>query len=142
MDENREADGLSMRDQFAYENNLEEREAEEALSGECSMLEMMVGLALRCENVMEDPQYGNDAYYWFWQMIGNLGLHDMADDRFDPGYFESVIERFLDRDYDRDGNGGLFVVNKPRHDMRTVDIWCQANWAMTELAEKEGLTEL
>ena len=61
-------------------------------------------------------------------MIVNLGLGSMDDVKFDKAYVVSVVRRFLNRDYDRNGRGGLFTVEHSRHDMRNVEIWYQANW--------------
>ena len=55
MDENRAYDGLDLRYRFALETGI--MDAEDYLDSPCSVLEMIAGLALRCEeNIMDDPQ--------------------------------------------------------------------------------------
>jgi hypothetical protein len=98
----------------------------EWIDGPCSILEMMVALANRCEEtIMDDPDIGNRRDQWFWGMIKSLGLGDMYDTRYDEYYVEDVVVRFLDRDYEPDGHGGLFTVKNAYRDMRDIEIWNQ-----------------
>jgi hypothetical protein len=126
-DENRAEDGLDLRSRFADEWGYPD--AELYLKGPCSVLEMMVALALRCEEcIMDDPHMGNRTKQWFWRMIVNLGLGSMSDDRFDEQYVEDVVERFLDREYEPDGQGGLFTIRDCEYDLRFIEIWHQLLW--------------
>jgi len=34
----------------------------------------------------------------------------------------------MDREYSYNGEGGLFAVQHPRRDMRTVELWWQMCW--------------
>ena len=95
----------------------------------CSVLEMMVALAIRCEeSIMDNPAYGDRTAQWFWAMIKNLGLYRMTDDNFDIDYVSSVVDRFLNREYAPNGEGGLFKINNCRYDLRDVEIWYQLCW--------------
>ena len=77
MDENRLVDGLNLRFRFADENAY-------YIDGECSILEMMVALSLRCEeHIMADDEIGNRTGRWFWEMIDNLGLESKYDHKYD-----------------------------------------------------------
>ena len=126
-DKNRAEDGLDLRYRFAYETNI--KHAEDYIHGPCSVLEMMVALAIRCEeNIMDDPSYGNRTGQWFWGMIVNLGLGFMTDSRFDEQFVDDIIFRFLNREYEPDGKGGLFTVRNCKYDLRTVEIWYQMCW--------------
>lgn len=131
MDSNRASDGINMRWNYVCESRYSKDEYDDilnALDGPCSVLEMMVALADRCEKtIMDDPQYGNRTSQWFWKMIVNLGLGDMYDGRFDVYRADYVINRFLDRDYEPNGKGGLFTVDCGK-DLRTVEIWHQLCW--------------
>lgn len=125
-DENRAADGVYLRYRFAYEHSGDE---EMFLHGPCSVLEMMIGLAVRCEeDTMADTQIGDRTSQWFWGMVTNLGLGGMNDDRFDIDEVSEVIEQFLYREYSPDGRGGLFTVRGCRKDLRKVEIWTQLMW--------------
>lgn len=95
----------------------------------CSILEMMVALAIRCEEtIMDNPAYGDRTGQWFWSMIKTLGLFSMTDDQFDIDYVSEVIDRFLNRDYAPNGEGGLFKINNCKYDLREVEIWYQLCW--------------
>ena len=74
---------------------------------------------------MDDPQLGDRTGQWCWGMITNLGLGSMTDDRFDSEYVEEKIDRFLNREYEPNGKGGLFTVKNRDCDMRKVEIWYQ-----------------
>lgn len=95
----------------------------------CSVLEMMIALAIRCEEtIMDNPAYGDRTAQWFWSMIKNLGLFSMTDDRFDVIRISSIIDRFLDREYEPNGEGGLFRIPNCEYDLRKVEIWYQLCW--------------
>jgi len=132
-DENRAKDGIELRYRFVWENNYP-AEVEYELDGPCSVLEMMVALAIRCEEtIMDDPLIGDRTPQWFRNMLVNLGLGSMSDDRFDKHYVDLVIDRFLDREYDEDGRGGLFTVRHGNCDLRDVEIAYQLFWYLDEL---------
>lgn len=126
-DDNRADDGIQLRRQYALEHH--DEELIEYLTGPCSVFEMMVALAIRCErDIMDDTAYGNRRGQWFWGMVHNLGLTPMRDSEFDRDFVDDVIARFLNREYEPDGRGGLFTVKHCEHDMRKVEIWCQLSW--------------
>ena len=126
-DDNRADDGVQLRRRFALVRD--DLRLQRYLNGPCSVLEMMVALALRCEEwIMDDAQMGNRTGQWFWGMIRNLELSGMRDDKFDRDYVDYVIARLLNREYEPDGNGGLFTVRHCDHDLRTVEIWVQLSW--------------
>lgn len=125
-DDNRADDGIQLRRKYGLYR--EDVTLSRYLTGPCSVLEMMVALAFRCEGYMDDTQMGNRTGQWFWGMIHNLGLSPMIDSKFDIDYVDDIIARFLNREYEPDGKGGLFTVKHCTQDMRTVEIWCQLNW--------------
>lgn len=126
-DDNRADDGIQLRRRFALD--YEDRTLSNYISGPCSVLEMMVALAIRCEEtIMDDAAMGNRTGQWFWGMIHNLDLNSMTDSKFDRNYVDDAIARLLNREYEPDGRGGLFTVKRCTRDMRTVEIWCQLSW--------------
>lgn len=136
FDSNRASDGIDLRWRFAcecgYDNDFDE--VSEYLDNPCSVLEMMVALALRCEeHIMDDPDIGNRTSQWFWTMINNLGLEDMEDLHFDYERTDEIVSTFLYREYKRNGEGGLFVVNNKNKDMRDVEIWYQMCWYLNSI---------
>lgn len=127
LDENRAEDGIDLRYRFSTESDLEDVDL--YLDGPCSVLEMMIALSIRCEDtITDDGDIGNRTKQWFWGMITNLGLGSMSDDRFDELYVRDTVERFLNREYEPDGNGGLFTIRNCEYDLRDVEIWYQLCW--------------
>lgn len=132
LDDNRADDGIQLRRRFALYR--EDMALRRYLAGPCSVLEMMVALAVRCEEcIMDDTQMGNRAGQWFWGMIHNLGLSPMTDSGFDRDFVDDAIARLLNREYEPDGRGGLFTVRRCSYDMRTVEIWRQLSWYLDSI---------
>ena len=129
-DRNRASDGKNLRYSFAVAEGCEDNPEmiTEYLEGPCSVFEMMVALAQRCESVMDDPKIGDRTGQWFWGMIANLGLNGMTDNRYDEQYVNDVINHFLDREYESNGKGGLFTIRNCEYDLRDVEIWYQLCW--------------
>ena len=127
MDENRAQDGMDLRYRFAYDY-VSPAMVESELTGPCSVLEMMVALAIRCEDFMDDPQIGDRTGQWFWSMVVSLGLGSMTDDRYNKDYVDEVIDIFLNREYAPNGKGGLFTLRRCNRDLRDVEIWHQMTW--------------
>lgn len=126
-DKNRAADGIDLRYRYALEYY--NGDVPECLDGPCSVLEMMLALALRCEEtIMDDPAMGNRTRQWFWNMIVSLGLGGMFDDLFDEELAKETVDRFLYREYEPNGRGGLFTIRDCDRDLRTVEIWYQLCW--------------
>lgn len=138
LDGNRAEDGTDLRYRFGYENNYDQAPIAEYLDQRsCSVLEMMIALAIRCEDdYMGNSEYGNRTGKWFWSMIDSLGLTCMSDERYDKDLVDDVLDIFLDRRYDYDGKGGLFTLQHPPRDVRSVEIWCQMMWYLNEVTEK------
>lgn len=137
MDKNRKEDGLELRYRFGADQNIPSKVIVNQLDvTECSVLEMMVALAIRCEeDIMDDPDIGDRTPRWFFEMIDNLGLVSMTDDLYDERYVDEHISVFLHRRYDRDGKGGLFHLRRCADDLRDVQIWYQMNWYLNEILD-------
>jgi hypothetical protein len=58
-------------------------------------------------------------------MIVNLGLGGMTDSNFDEDVAEDIIVKFLNREYESDGRGGLFTIKNCGQDVRRMLIWDQ-----------------
>lgn len=140
-DENRAFDGISLRDEYISEMNYPKYVR---LNDECSVLEMIIGLARRMDFETSDPYDPEEAEsrttYWFWEMIENLGLIEFDDESYveygGVDVVDQTIDILLDREYDSDGNGGLFPLEFADGDQRKVELWYQMN---SYLMEKEGI---
>ena len=135
-DKNRASDGIDLRYSFALSQGCEDEPEliTDYLKGPCSVFEMMVALAQRCESVMDDPKIGDRTGQWFWGMINNLGLGGMNDNCYDEQYVDDVINTFLDREYKSNGKGGLFTIRNCEYDLREVEIWYQLCWYLDTIS--------
>ena len=127
LDCNRAQDGIDFRYRFGYKFDIDRDIIAKHLdTRNCSVLEMMIAMAYKVEEqIMDDEDYGNRTGQWFWNMIVNLGLGKMSDMYFDESYVSFVIMRFLNREYEPDGRGGLFTIENSDYDMRKIEIWVQ-----------------
>lgn len=126
-DDNRAEDGYLLRQEFMVEFGLTDDDWYDELPDRCSVLEMMIALASRCEDVLYEPDAGDRTAIWFWNMVWNLGLEHMDDERFDELQCDICVNQLLDRVYKRDGEGGLFPCRDKKIDMRKAEIWYQMN---------------
>lgn len=132
-DINRAKDGVDLRNRFVTIMGYED--VNDILDGPCTVLEMMIALAIRCEEtIMDDTRYGDRTGQWFWNMMSNLGIGLMTDDKFDRKFVEDTIKKFLDRRYGPDGKGGLFYIKGSEDDLREIEIWVQLCWYLDKFA--------
>lgn len=124
-DENRAEDGKALRYEYS-------KKVIDDLEGPCRMLEMLVALAKRIErDIMADRRYGDRSGEWFWNMIDELGLDRFDDRNFDIIEVDVVLDRCLDREYQRDGTGSPFKSVRMSlgkwDNFKALELWNQAN---------------
>lgn len=138
MDGNRAEDGIDLRYRFGYDNLYEQPYIASYLDNKpCSVLEMMVALALRCEeDIAYNPDLGNRTGVWFYTMIDSLGLADMDDFNYDEKKVITSVNKMLERSFCSNGKGGLFTIQGNK-DMREIEIWYQMCWYLDELLNDE-----
>lgn len=104
-DENRMEDGLRLRDEYMYENNLDETVAMPVWPFDrhrASVFEVLVGIVLR----MDDQGFDMRRDSWMHMFLENLGINE--HNKQDVGFVRNAVNRFVERRYDPDGYGGLF----------------------------------
>lgn len=125
-DGNRIEDGKNLRGIFREEFRVDSQD-----ESPCSVLEVLISMARRMEDILYEPDEPDRTSKWFWMLIDNLGLKTFTDESYfaNRRSFEravdKVLETFIDRTYDRKGDGGLFPLKKPRKDQRDVELWYQ-----------------
>lgn len=135
LDQNRINDGLYFRYHFGEECGYSYETIDEVFQNiPCSMLEMMVALAVRIEDsIMSDPNYGNRTSVWFWGMMASLGLGSQDNASFDVRTCDTILQNFFNHNYSQNGNGSLFTTERKDIDMRNLEIWQQAAVYLNEL---------
>lgn len=130
MDSNREKDGLDLRIKFINNCNYKQENLKFIDNRPCSVLEMLIALSIRCENTFAyNPEYEDRTFIWFWEMISNMGLTGhITNDDFDSTFIENKINRCLERRFESNGRGGLFILPERKEDIRDIDFWKQAGW--------------
>lgn len=134
MDSNRAEDGISLRLRFERDYDY----CPGLVTGyfenrPCSVLEMIVALALRCEeSIMYDERFGDRTTFWIGIMLSNMGLDSFDDGNFDPYQVNDILECFINRQYQKNGKGGLFYFKRDDIDVRAMEIWIQMNWYLNE----------
>lgn len=127
-DDNRVEDGRNLRLEFVTEQGVEGVRPDWFDIG-CSMLEMLVGLSRRLSF-----EAGGEPREWFFQLVENLGLYDLTDNKhIHEREVDRVLERVIWRNYEPDGNGGLFPLKYADRDQREIEIWYQMNSYLLEL---------
>lgn len=129
-DENRASDGEALRwyyvDDGGDDGILQWKEP-------CTVLEMLIGLAIKMESIMEEPEIDSSVARWFWLFMENLDLFNMNDKKFDKEYTIRRVNMFLDRQYDSDGNGNIIYIPDCPKDLREVEVWYQMCWYLDSI---------
>lgn len=133
-DDHRAADGIDLRAEFADSIGVDYMEIRDILMEPCSVLEMFVALALRCENsIMGDDEYGDRTSEWFWLMMHNMRLDEFTNYVYDEYDICEIVERFMLREYQSDGFGGPFYIPGTDKDLRDVELWYQMCWYLNTI---------
>lgn len=96
-----------------------------------SVLEVLIGMAMRLEEFYDDPRPSNSSSYFegtlcffFWEMIANLGLGDLDDEKYHSGVVIDVINKWINRTYEPTGKGSpLPIKDILAGDQRNMTIW-------------------
>lgn len=128
MDDNRIADGLYLRVEFANEFHVAQRRMEQL--GPCSFLEVLIALSRRLAFIA-----GGQAPGWAWQLLGNLELQRMSDplSRAKRNKVQEIMNNVIQRKYSPDGTGGFFPLAWSDDDQTQIELWYQMNTYVEEL---------
>lgn len=123
-DFNRECDGIELRRDYMFDSGNWFMD----ISGSCTVLEMLIALSEKINGMLSEGESKDQSYIYFWEMITNLGLDVVTDEdypQYGPFYIDERVNRFVDREYDRNGNGGIFPIKNSAKDQRGIEIWFQ-----------------
>lgn len=129
-DENRASDGVNLRwyyvDDGGDDHILRWKES-------CTVLEMLIALAMNMDKIVGDTEGELDIRHWFWGMLENLDLHWMTDNKYDKTYIYGRVAMFLDRQYEPNGDGNIIYIPDCEEDLREVEIWWQMCWYLDSI---------
>jgi hypothetical protein len=129
-DENRAERGKELRKEFIDTCDVQDIEINWLQIEEVSVLEVLVSLA--CRASFETWGEPGD---WFWKFLENLELNGYNDNVYSEAIMQevdAVIHRWLDREYEKDGVGGLFPRQNAARDQTQLSIWYQMQGYLLE----------
>ena len=117
-DENRVADGLELREEYISEFG----PVQDLPCDRVSVLEVLAALSIRCAY-----QTDSGDHEWFWIFISNLGLGEYRSLRSaQESEVRGIVEVFLNREYDRNGVGGIFPLDhNSRYNQKRRELYAQ-----------------
>lgn len=136
-DDNRETDGKELRDEFR--NVMHPELPVDWFEAPCTVLEMIIALSQRMVSVFIGTEKESSYDKWFWEIIENLNLDDLTDDRyiFLNGMYvvDEILTTLLERTYRPDGRGGLFPLKSGMKNLTETEIWYQMQYYSMEKLE-------
>lgn len=128
MDKNRANGGITYRESFAYDYGIDPSQFISAMGTSAKVLEVLVDISYLCGEEIGGGYKGDRTADWFWRLIKNLGLDWVVGDELELETKMAVImvlSRWLGRNFEPDGSGGLFPLKNPPGDERNVEILYQ-----------------
>lgn len=137
-DENRIADARELREEFLDTVPVQLHDDSWQKLG-VSVLEVLVALARRIAFLIGDRNLRD----WFWTMLENANFPPISDkDYYEDPEVVNDVDHILDtliwRNYEYNGDGGLFPLINPPEDQRKTELWRQMNNYINEYLERGG----
>ncbi len=132
-DKNRSLEALKFRNEFVSLTNSQAIYA--IMPGPATVLEVLIAMAERADDVMYDPAVGKRPSQWFWLFIHNLGLDYLVDANwtFDANnYIFVTVTKWMDRRFTPDGIGTPYPIPGCRANLQEVPIWDAMNWYLAD----------
>lgn len=125
-DESRLEDGRFLRKDLIEYGHLERWE-DEIDDIRISVLEVILALAIRM-----DAEYTGDPCHpypenIFWELLMNLGFRSFSNRDFKEQEADDILENWMNRKFERNGEGSLFPLRHSRRDQTRIPIWGQMN---------------
>lgn len=132
-DDNRIDDAMDLRHLFFNETRIGDPKNMFMGIPPISVLEVIVGLSQRL-GFLDGGGPGD----WAWRLIENLDLHKMWDPLGTRKIetIEDKLDVLIHRQYEPDGNGGLFPLAFPDRNQRKEELWHQMNSYLAEQLQR------
>jgi len=128
QDESRATEGLMLREEFAS-LDIVNNDWVAFIDEPCSVLEALIPLARRMNDLFTNENTGDTTRVWFWTFIEHLGLKPYTNDRLiqrlytsDDYDIQTIVNRWLDRDFEPNGKGSIFPLSDAKGDQREVTL--------------------
>lgn len=131
-DENRESDGVDLRDEYKIPDGFDEEIEEAFYAQRCSVLEMLIALAIRIDDEFIGDPAEEHPEIFFMEMIRNLGLDKFSGNCYREYDVIKIINRWMRREFERNGRGSPFPVQHDPRNQRDLEIWDQVNSYISE----------
>lgn len=131
-DDNREEDGIDLREDYTPPNGYDMKIIMDFYAKRCSVFEMLIGLAIRVDDEFIGDPAEEHPEDFFIEMLENLGLTKFVGKRYREKDVINIVQRWLDRRFDKDGRGSPFPVHHDHRDQRKIEIWDQMNAYISE----------
>lgn len=144
QDESRRTEGLMLREEFY--NYDRSQDWVMFLEKPCSVLEALIPIARRMNDILEGIDSSDMTRVWFWELLKNLGLNKYSNIRLEYEERESdlidiqlILSTWMNRDFDVDGTGSIFPLKVPTKDQRERTIIYQMyDYAFENYIEEES----
>lgn len=104
--------------------------------GPCRVLEILLYFAIRLEEFTYNNGITTNRVIFFWRLVTNLDLHPFTHDNWSTPelYFEldQILNNWIERRFDKAGNGSPFPLRNPPKDQRKTPMWYQLQAYMIE----------
>lgn len=128
-DRHRADDGVELRLDFLRETKYSSDDFWE--SQPCSVLEMFLAFANRASFQTDIP-----TRIWFMEILTNLRLNEFRRvTGSDTRVIQDILDALIWRQYDPNGDGGMFPLSRTNNDQRKIEIWYQ----FCEYVEDRGI---
>lgn len=125
FDENRALDGVDLRRNFCEDHDV-------IFVRCCSVLEMLVALAIRIDDEYLGDGRSEHPEIIFWEMLENLGISHMHDRILNERIVDFAVRTWLNRNFKPNGNGSIFPLKHTNRDQRDIEIWSQMQEYLNE----------
>ena len=134
MDNNRIEDAICMREEYLETDKMRGFDVSAVEDRYVSVFEVLFALAKRLENdILCDPMEEVDhSADHFWRFLKNLEVEKYSNGRFSEAIVRDKVEKWVRRDYKKNGFGSIFPVKGDKIDMRKLEIWDQMNRYLME----------
>jgi hypothetical protein len=133
LDASRASEGLELRKEYCDINKYFNTDWVMLMDKPCSVLEALISLARRMDDMLIEDNTSERVAVWFWEMVKNLGLKKYTntviwigqdDDRYD---IQEILRIWMSREFAADGSGSPFPLRYPAHDQCERTLVYQLN---------------